>query len=435
MYYKIVNKLKQSDSLGNAAAWVIGGNLLMNILRLGSNLLLTRLLTPELFGVMAIAGSLHMAANMFSDVGIRSYFIYYKGDLNEDFLNSVWTIQIVRGGIILLISLLLMYPAVEFFNNDTLFFVLPIIGIGSLVLGFRSSMFLVYDRELKQSSLVKIEMLSYFIQLVIIIPWAWISRDIWPLVWGCVINSVLIVLLSMFFLENRKHSLNFNKRIFIELWAFGKWILLSSAMWFFIMQIDKVIIGKLSGMEQLGIYSVAAVLFMSLKQFIDQVLTRSFFQKYNEIIRNSSDNLMSSYMKYKLFMDISVGTGIVILLVFSGDLVSFLYDDRYQDAGWMLSVLCVGALLFLYVKHIEVLMVAHGDTKAAFNLNVIRVVWLGFALPVGQLWGLLGIIWCLALMEIVPLIYCLRKLSKYNLLNVYVEAPSFFLLICSFLLG
>ena len=62
------------------------------VLRLASNLILTRLLFPEAFGVMAMVSVFLMGLAMFSDVGVGPAIMQSKRGDDRDFLNTAWTI-------------------------------------------------------------------------------------------------------------------------------------------------------------------------------------------------------------------------------------------------------------------------------------------------------------------------------------------------------
>src|SRR6056297_1388295 len=68
-----------------------------NFLRLASNLVLTRLLFPEAFGIMAIVQVVLGGVAMFSDIGIRASIVQNPRGDEPDFLNTAWTVQIIRG--------------------------------------------------------------------------------------------------------------------------------------------------------------------------------------------------------------------------------------------------------------------------------------------------------------------------------------------------
>ena len=80
-----------------AGSWVGAGQLLGNVLRLGSSLVMTRLLAPEAFGLFAIVTVVSVVLALLADVGIRSAIITHSRGTSVDFLDTAWTVQIVRG--------------------------------------------------------------------------------------------------------------------------------------------------------------------------------------------------------------------------------------------------------------------------------------------------------------------------------------------------
>ena len=83
-----------------AAMFVLGERFSQQILRLISNLILTRILVPEMFGIMALANTLVTGAQMLSDAGLHAKLIQSEHAEDERFVNTVWTISILRGPIV-----------------------------------------------------------------------------------------------------------------------------------------------------------------------------------------------------------------------------------------------------------------------------------------------------------------------------------------------
>ena len=77
--------------------WTVFGYGSSQVLRFGGNLILTRLLVPDLFGLMALVQIFIRGLSLFSDIGIRPSII--RSDRGDDpiFLNTAWTIQVIRG--------------------------------------------------------------------------------------------------------------------------------------------------------------------------------------------------------------------------------------------------------------------------------------------------------------------------------------------------
>ena len=73
----------------NASIWSLAGYGCNQVLRFGSNLLMTRLLVPEMFGVMAIAWVVMTGLAMFSDLGLKPNVVQSKRGSDPVFLNTI----------------------------------------------------------------------------------------------------------------------------------------------------------------------------------------------------------------------------------------------------------------------------------------------------------------------------------------------------------
>ena len=83
-----------------AGGWTLAGFALSQAMRFGANLVMTRLLVPEMFGVMAIATMVMYGLALFSDVGLRQSIVHSRRGGDAVFLNTAWALQIARGFVI-----------------------------------------------------------------------------------------------------------------------------------------------------------------------------------------------------------------------------------------------------------------------------------------------------------------------------------------------
>src|SRR5438105_946486 len=134
----------------NAGAWTFVGYGLSLAIRFGSNLLLTRLLVPEMFGVMAIAIVVLVGLVMFSDLGLGQSVVRSERGSEPLFLNTAWAVQILRGILLwfvaLLVSALLVIasdigisPKGSVYADPILPYVIAILSIGVLFDGLNST--------------------------------------------------------------------------------------------------------------------------------------------------------------------------------------------------------------------------------------------------------------------------------------------------------
>ena len=75
---------------------IIASLLVQNILRVGSNVVLARLLAPSAFALMAITMLVLTGIQMVSDVGIAITALR-EGKMSEQDGAKLWTVQLVRG--------------------------------------------------------------------------------------------------------------------------------------------------------------------------------------------------------------------------------------------------------------------------------------------------------------------------------------------------
>ena len=94
-----------------SSALTVGGFAFSQGLRLASNLILTRLLFPEAFGLMALVSVFMMGLQQFSDVGVSPAILQSKRGDERDFLDTAWTIQVLRGAGLFLVGCGLAWPA------------------------------------------------------------------------------------------------------------------------------------------------------------------------------------------------------------------------------------------------------------------------------------------------------------------------------------
>ena len=99
-----------------------------------------------------------------------------------------------------------------------------------------------------------------------------------------------------------------------------------------------------------------------------------------------------------------------------------LYDDRYLNAGFYLSLLLVTPIMTLVTYPSEVSLILYGQLKATFTANVIRLAWfICGALGSYFWWGQNGLLLTIALVELCPAFYMMYQLKGYRAVKVSSE--------------
>ena len=175
--------------------------------RLVSNLILARLLFPEVFGLVAASSSIIVGLALFSDFGIRAVVIQSPRGETPDFLRSAWVFQILRGlgiwVILLFICVTISLPIVRvLFPDDSAFAnslfpkLTAVLGFGLVLSGFESTALLLHIRRLNLRPLIILDLTAKLITLPVMIVAAVAVKNAWPLVIGGLTGGVVRLVLS-----------------------------------------------------------------------------------------------------------------------------------------------------------------------------------------------------------------------------------------------
>jgi O-antigen/teichoic acid export membrane protein len=382
---------KQSPSLKQKAIrgsiWTLAGNQISQVLRLGGNLILTRLLFPEAFGLMALVQSFLMGLEMFSDVGIGPSIIQNKRGNDPAFLNTAWTLQVFRGVALWICACLIAWPAAQFYHEPMLMQLLPVVGLTSLIGGLNSTKLGTANRQLMLGRLTLIELGSYVLNLLVIIVMAWMYRSVWAIVAGGIVSSLAKMILSHTVLEGEQNRLHWERAAFRELQRFGQWVFFSTALTFVAAQGDRLILGRLLDVRFLGIYGIAIMMSRVLNDAIQQIAGRVLFPSYSELIRDRPERLYPVLRRCRILMIALSWCGSLFFIAFGKQLIDFLYDNRYADAGWMLKTFAIGGLVGILNLSYDNILIAKGKTFANAAFLAIQVTLQVPAIFLGHYWG------------------------------------------------
>ena len=383
------------------AAWTILGYGLSQSLRLGSNLILTRLLVPELFGLMALIQVFITGLYLFSDIGIRPSIIQNKRGDDPDFLNTAWTLQVIRGFGLWGGCLLIAWPVAQFYGEPRLLWLIPIVGLNTIISGFDSTSLDSLSRHMEVGKLMRFELGTQIISLSVLIVWAWLSPTIWALVGGNLVSIFIKVLYSHRLNSGTSNRFAWDKDAIEELLSFGRWIFVSTAMTFLATQADRLILGKLFSLSMLGVYTIAFTFADIPKQIIGRISSQvllPIFSKQADLPRQS---LRAKILQKRWLILITMAFLVTVLVSF-GDLVIFaFYDQRYTQAAWMLPILALGLWPLILSTSIDLVLLAIGKPLYLACGNFLKFIYMLIGLPLGfSLMGILGAVIVIALNDL-----------------------------------
>ncbi|MDM8569611.1 oligosaccharide flippase family protein, partial [Thiotrichales bacterium HSG1] len=239
------------------SVWRIIGFGISQVMRFGGNIVLTRLLSPEAFGIIGTVTAVLIGLEMFSDVGLRPNIIQSQRGEEPAFIRTAWTIQIIRGIILTIAAIIFAWPLAVINNEPSLTTIVPVAGLTAIIAGFNSTWLLVYSRRMILGKLVILDLVSHSCSLITMMIWAWYYPSVWALVGGIFANRIVKVTASHTVLSGTTMKMQWEPQAAGELVRFGKWIFVSTALGFLIARLDIFVFGSIAGMGMLGIYLLA----------------------------------------------------------------------------------------------------------------------------------------------------------------------------------
>ena len=381
--------------------WTVFGYGSSQGLRFAGNLILTRLLVPDLFGLMALVQIFIRGLSLFSDIGIRPSII--RSDRGDDpiFLNTAWTIQVIRGFGLWIGCLAIALPVSNYYENPRLLWLIPIVGLTTIISGFNSTSLASLNRHLEVGKLSLLELGVQIVSLFILIVWATISPSIWALVGGNLISVSLMALCSHHLNSGKPNRFTWDSEAIKEIISFGKWIFLSTAMTFLASEADRILLGKFFSLELLGIYVVAFTFADIPRQVSLKVSTQILLPTFSQLLNQPRKTVKAKIIKKRWNMLLLLG-GIVTVLFCFGDLIILnLYDSRYQQAAWMLPIIAIGLWPLLLCTTIDRFLMAIGKPIYSATGNCCKFIYMIVVIPIAfTKIGVLGAIIAIAFNDI-----------------------------------
>ena len=401
--------------LAGGSAWTVLFFGLAQLIRFGSSLVLTRLLIPDDFGVMAIVSSVLIGINLFSDVGITTSLIQSSRGSDVPYRNTAWTLQIIRNCLLCLLTVALAplfgsaYPLYPGLTE-----LIQVSAIGTLIQGFGSMGIVLLDRNLNVARKAVIDLACQIVSVATMLTWAYWNPSPWAIVMGSLVGSLFGVSVSHILYGGDR--LCWERPAVSALLAWGKWAFLSSGLMFLAGQADRLMFGVFVPAAVLGVYGLALQLASLAPELVGRLFRKIMFPA---LCRNWQRNepLNETFRQCTTPLMVVGGWGLSGLIGGGEQAVNLLYNPEYSDAGWMVRMLAVG-LWFGGILHGArgSALVATGGLRQNTVATVAKLLSMLALMPIGYSWaGFAGAIAGYALSDVCKLAACAWVSSSLNL--------------------
>ncbi len=330
----------------SGTVWIVVAFGFSQVFRVATNIILASILFEAAFALMALVTAVLMGLALFSDVGLQQNVVQNPRGDDPAFLNTAWTVQVIRGALLTVLAALCAWPMAAFYSvNDPtaleLRWLIPIAALTAVIDGLRSPRVLSAVRHLQVAKVTQIELFVTFANSLVIIALAWYTRSVYALAVAAVLTSMLHTALTYRLLPGPRARFVIERQALRSILSFGKWIFLSSLLYFLAIQIDRLAFSANYPLAEVGVYAIAASLAFMVPTVVGKLQVAVVFPWYARMLDDGM-SLPDAFQKAQGPVLVMSTYLVVLLIVGASGFFSLAYDDRYAQGAVFLPVLALG---------------------------------------------------------------------------------------------
>lgn len=320
--------------------WATASFGVVQFLKMVNNVVLARLLAPSLFGLMLIVNSVCTGVELLSDVGINQNIVSNEQGHTPEFYDTAWSLRAARGIALGTIFFFLSGTLAHFFGKPELRTVLPVIALSFVFTGLQSTSRALLQKRKLVARVSVFDIAVMALTLIANIVLALITPTIWALVLGSLISSAIALLASYLMIPGTKQRIYIDRVSAREILSFGKWIFLSSIIYFFAMNFDRLYFAKQIPLAELGVYSIARSQSDMISNLVIRASNMVIFPAV-AAMRVQGSELRSRIRPARRTLLLLAAIVLSCFVALADVLVRLLYDARYTNAAHLLPLLLI----------------------------------------------------------------------------------------------
>jgi len=393
------------------------------IIRLGSSLILTRVLLPEAYGTITIVASILYVIGNIVDTNVTLFVVRDKNAEQPRYLNTAWTLRFSRSflsGVFLFMCAPLI--ATKLYHLPQLTLPLRVFSLWFWIDGCETMAFALAIRHKRARLQMYAELAAAAISTTFSVVYCYQYHTFWGIAFGMLLNRLIMTVTSHLLFRELRPRLFVDFAAAREILGYSKFTVPSSLLTLALSQFDKVVFLRLFDLRLLGIYGLASNIAASIEALITKISQAVLYPRCAHNFREHPDAAGRLYYTentklLRPFLGMPAAIAGVAHLI-----IAVLYDPRYLEAGLVLQALAIRAVLLSFASTAEDLLISAGKFHVILVGNVLRTAFIIVGSLVGYYaYGFTGFIYGLSLSGLGPLAYYLWLQNRLGMLIVKYE--------------
>ena len=405
-------------------------------IKFASSLILTRLLSPEAYGIFGILMSITFVIELVSDVGFVALLVRHPRGAEVKFVHTIWTVRLFRCCLLFSITFLSAPLVSAIYGAPALEKALRVLSLQFLISAPESMSFILAQRDRRARISNYADMISGALSSAFVILLAIYLKNHFAFILGFLFQRALLTIASHFFYRDIGIGFAFDRQALADQFSFTRLVMPSSMLTMVLSQYDKLVLLKLFNLGTLGVYGLAQNMIGLVNGMIMHNARVVLYARCAEYFRTNPATACSRYYKENSRL-LLLGMILPALVAgFSQPIVDILYDARYSMAGPVLMILGLSGIISSFHHASENLLVASGQTHVVLVANIVRLCTVVPATLIGYyFFGLYGFLWFNLVAALILLAYFYFEQKKRDLLRLGNEVAMLCVALTAFLLS
>ncbi|HET7585017.1 MAG TPA: lipopolysaccharide biosynthesis protein [Gemmatimonadaceae bacterium] len=374
-------------SLAHGIAWTAGVKWLSQILSWAATLIVARLLTPEDYGLVAMATVFLGLIDLVNEFGVGLAIVQHR-NLSDDQIAQINGFSVMIGVGATALACAAAWPLAAIYDQPKLVGVVLALSANFFIVSFRDVPLALLQRDLKFRTVAVNEAVQATVLSVAMVALAAAGFRYWTLVFGGLLSGLLSTVLAY---VQRPHRLAWPRlRRIREAVTFGSHIVGSRVGWYIYSNADFFIAGKVLGKAALGAYSfgweIASIPVQKVSAIVGRV-TPSIFsavQEDNAALRRYLTSITGGIAL--ITMPAALGTAVI-----AREFVLLALGPTWSGAVVPLQLLALYAGFRSITTLLPQLAQATGLSRFGMKNAFFSAVVMPVAFYLGSRWGTAGI--------------------------------------------
>ncbi|MDB5642334.1 MAG: capsular polysaccharide biosynthesis protein [Hyphomicrobiales bacterium] len=372
----------------NGVAWQLSAQAVRVIFQFATTVILARLLTPDDFGVFAMAMPVIGLAGLLQDFGLHDVVVQ-KETISSDEVNAIFWANL---GITAIVALLLLAASpfvADFYGEQRL---TPMLAAwsGILLLGALSfGQYSMLARAFRFKTLAKIDITCAVVSFVTVLVSAWFLRSYWAL-WLAGLTSVacfvtLTYVTGVWRPTRPRRDINLRGSF-----HFGGNIILHNAANYASRNIDNILVGKNFGGTVLGYYDRAYKLLLYPIENLANPIARVMVPVLSRL-QKDEPGLRRAFLQAYGITNLVAIPGLAFAIGCASEIIAIMLGEKWMEVARIFQFLGIAGVAQPLINSASWLFISQNRTKALMYLSVSSSVVIVIGFFIGLRWGAVGV--------------------------------------------